>query len=81
MEGNYLFPSLTIYYIQQKSEGKQKETAQAQIIPVAQYILENHPILSLEKKNRLWKLVLKKAAIYRSPGNEVTIRIYPNLPK
>ena len=67
--------------LKQKSEGKQKETAQTQIIPVAQHILESYPILSLEEKNRLWKLVLKKATIYRSPDNEVTIRIYPNLPR
>ena len=67
--------------LKQKSEGKQKETAQTQIIPVAQHILESYPILSLEERNRLWKLVLKKATIYRSPDNEVTIRIYPNLPK
>ena len=67
--------------LKQKSEDKQKETAQTQIIPVAQHILESYPILSLEEKNRLWKLVLKKATIYRSPDNEVTIRIYPNLPR
>ena len=67
--------------LKQKSEGKQKETAQTQIIPIAQQILESYPILSLEEKNRLWKLVLKKATIYRSPDNEVTIRIYPNIPK
>ena len=67
--------------LKQKSEDKQKETAQTQIIPVAQHILESYPILSMEEKNRLWKLVLKKATIYRSPDNEVTIRIYPNIPK
>ena len=32
--------------LKQKSEGKQKETAQTQIIPVAQHILESYPILS-----------------------------------
>ena len=67
--------------LMEKCEGKQKETAQTQLIPVAQHILERYPILSLEEKNRLWKLVLKKATIYRSPDNEVTIRIYSNLPK
>jgi len=55
--------------------------AHTQIIPAAQHILESYPILTLEEKNRLWKLVLKKATIYRSPDNEVVIRIYPNLPK
>ena len=67
--------------LKQKSEDKQKETAQTQIIPVAEHILESYPILSMEENNRLWKLVLKKATIYRSPDNEVTIRIYPNLPR
>ena len=41
----------------------------------------SYPILSVEEKNRLWKLVLKKATVYRSPDDEVTIRIWPNLPK
>ena len=43
--------------LKQNSEGKQKEAAQIQIIPVAQHIPESYPILSLEEKNRLWKLV------------------------
>lgn len=40
-----------------------------------------YPILTLEEKNRLWKLVLKKVTIYRSPDDEITIQIHPNLPK
>lgn len=67
--------------LRQKGEYKQKETAHTQIIPAAQHILESYPILSLEEKNRLWKLVLKKVTIYRSPDDEITIRIHPNLPK
>ena len=67
--------------LKQKSEGKQKEAAHTQIIPAAQHILESYPILTLEEKNRLWKLVLKKVTIYRSPDDEITIRIHPNLPK
>ena len=67
--------------LKQKSEGKQKEAAHTQIIPAAQHILESYPILTLEEKNRLWKLVLKKITIYRSPDDDITIRIHPNLPK
>ena len=67
--------------MKQKSDGKQKEVAHTQIIPTAQHILESYSFLSLEEKNRLWKLVLKKVTIYRSPDNEITIRLHPNLPK
>ena len=44
-------------------------------------ILESYPILTLEEKNRLWKLVLKKVTIYRSADDEITIQIHPNLQK
>lgn len=67
--------------LKQKSEGKQKEVAHTQIIPAAQHILESYPILTLEEKNRLWKLVLKKVTVCRSPDDEITIQIHPNLPK
>ena len=51
------------------------------IIPTAQHILDNYDILTIEEKNRLWKLVLKKITICRSPDDDITIRIHPNLPK
>ena len=66
--------------LKQKNADNQQETIHAQIIPAAQHILESYPLLTVEEKNRLWKLVLKKATIYRSPDDEVVIRIYPNLP-
>jgi uncharacterized protein YoxC len=67
--------------LKQKNADNQQETIHAQIIPAAQHILESYPLLTVEEKNRLWKLVLKKATIYRSPDDEMVIRIYPNLPK
>ena len=67
--------------LKQKNADNQQETIHVQIIPAAQHILESYPLLTVEEKNRLWKLVLKKATIYRSPDDEVVIRIYPNLPK
>lgn len=45
------------------------------------YCLESYPFLGTEEKNRLWKLVMKKATVYRSPDDKLTVNIYPNLPK
>ena len=67
--------------LRQQSEGSQKEQREAQIIPATQHILESYPILDTEEKNRLWKLVMKKVTVYRSPDNELAVNIYPNLPK
>ena len=51
------------------------------IIPTAQHILDNYDILTTEEKNRLWKLVLKKATLYRTPAGELSVHINPKLPK
>ena len=67
--------------MRQKAEGSQRKSTTAQIIPTTQHILENYSVLSTEEKNRLWKLVLKKVTIYRSQAGEMTVNIYPNLPK
>lgn len=67
--------------LRQQSEGSQKEQRAAQIIPTTQHILESYPFLGTEEKNRLWKLVMKKATVYRSPDDKLTVNIYPNLPK
>ena len=67
--------------LRQQSEGDQKKQASMQIIPTTQHILDNYSILSPAEKNQLWKLVLQKATVYRSPDGKVTIHIYPNLPR
>lgn len=67
--------------LRQQGEGKQKKQATVQIIPTAQHILDNYDTLTIAEKNRLWKLVMQKATVYRSPDNELTVNIYPNLPK
>ena len=36
---------------------------------------------TVEEKNSLWKLVMRRATIYREPEGEVRIHIYPNLPR
>ena len=65
---------------QKRNEGIQNQTDRLQIIPVVQSILNSYPLLSTAEKNRLWKLVLKSATIYRSQDDILTVHIYPNLP-
>ena len=67
--------------ILQQNEKNQKEQQVAQIIPTTQHILESDPLLEIEEKNRLWKLVLKRVTVYRSPDDKLEVNIYPNLPK
>ena len=67
--------------LQQQSEGKQQKQATAQIIPTTQHILENYDSFSTEEQNRLWKLVMQKATVYRNQDGELTVHIYPKLPK
>ena len=45
-------------------------------IPTMQHIPDNYDILTTEEKNRLWKLVLKKATLYRIPQGELSVHIY-----
>ena len=67
--------------LRQQSEGDEKKRTSSQLIPTAQHILEHYSLLSVEEKNRLWKLVLKKATVYRTQDGELMIHIYPNLPQ
>ena len=63
-----------------RGSDSQKKVA-LQIIPATQHILDNYQHFTTEEKNRLWKLVLKKIAVYRSQEDELTIHLYPNLPQ
>ena len=73
--------SAEVDLLRQKGEGEQKQQSTAQIIPTTQHILESYPLLTPAEKNRLWKLVMKKATVYRSQDDKLTVNIYPNLPK
>jgi phosphoenolpyruvate synthase/pyruvate phosphate dikinase len=67
--------------LRKKEAGAEANQAAIDIIPTAQHILDNYDILTTEEKNRLWKLVLKKATLYRTPAGELSVHIYPKLPK
>ena len=67
--------------IRKKESGSQASQAAMEIIPTAQHILDNYDVLTIAEKNRLWKLVMKKATVYRTPDGELSVHIYPKLPK
>ena len=67
--------------MRKQESGSQASKAAMEIIPTTQYILDNYDILTIAEKNRLWKLVLKKATVYRTPEGELSVHIYPKLPK
>ena len=67
--------------LRQKSEGNQRNRAAAELIPTTQHILDSYDALTVEEKNSLWKLVMRRATIYREPEGDVHIHIYPNLPR
>ena len=68
-------------HLRKRESGEQANQAVLDIIPTTQHILDNYDALTTEEKNRLWKLVLKKVTVYRSQTDELSIRLYPNLPQ
>ena len=67
--------------LHQQKEQSHKTQTTAQIVPTTQHILESYPLLNPLEKNQLWKLVMKKATVYRSQDDILSVDIYPNLPK
>ena len=67
--------------LHQQKEHSHKTQTTAQIVPTTQHILESYPLLNPLEKNQLWKLVMKKATVYRSQDDILSVDIYPNLPK
>lgn len=65
-----------------KKQSSQSETksAEAEIIPTTQHILDSYPRLSVVEKNSLWKIVMEKITIFRTPDGEFSMHIYPKLP-
>lgn len=65
-----------------KKQSSQSETksAEAEIIPTTQHILDSYPRLSVVEKNSLWKIVMEKITVFRTPDGEFSMHIYPKLP-
>ena len=66
--------------LQRRESKKGVQRAEAEIIPATQKILDSYPHLSVAEKNSLWKIVLEKITMYRTPDGEFSMQIYPKLP-
>lgn len=68
--------------IQKKQTVKNgEEKAVEELIPTTQRILDSYPHLSVEEKNSLWKIVLEKITVFRTPEGEFSLHLYPKLPR
>lgn len=64
----------------QAAKGSEKKAAE-ELIPTTQRILDSYPHLSVTEKNSLWKIVLEKITVFRTPEGEFSLHIYPKLPR
>lgn len=64
----------------QATKGSEKKAAE-ELIPTTQRILDSYPHLSVTEKNSLWKIVLEKITVFRTPEGEFSLHIYPKLPR
>lgn len=60
--------------LRQKSDGNQRKRAAAELIPTTQHILDSYDALTVEEKNGLWKLVMRRATIYREPKGKCVFK-------
>ena len=67
--------------MRRQESGARANQASIDLVPTTQHILDHYDSLSTEEKNRLWKLVLQKATVYRTPDGKLSVHIYPKLPK
>ena len=67
--------------LKQQAAGAQSHRAQQEIIPLTRQILDSYDSLTIPEKNRLWKLVMKKATVSRDEDDSIHLHIYPNLPR
>ena len=66
--------------LKQKESKNEVQNAEAEIIPTTQRILDSYPQLSITEKNSLWKIVMEKITMYRTPDGIFSMHIYPKLP-
>lgn len=68
--------------LQKKNATKNGEKkAVEELIPTTQRILDSYPHLSVTEKNSLWKIVLEKITVFRTPEGEFSLHLYPKLPR
>lgn len=68
--------------LRKQAEQEEINRTALEIIPTTQNILDHYDILNPAQKNALWKLVLRKATMYRAETKgELQLKLYPNLPR
>lgn len=63
-----------------QSEKNDRKKNEDTIIPTTQRILDSYSHLSVLEKNTLWKIVLEKITVFRTPDGEFSLHVYPKLP-
>lgn len=66
--------------LKKQSSQSDIKNAEAEIIPTTQRILDSYSRLSVPEKNSLWRIVMEKITMYRTPDGEFSMHIYPKLP-
>ncbi|MGN0312685.1 MAG: recombinase family protein [Lachnospiraceae bacterium] len=66
--------------LKKQSSKNDVQNVAEEIIPTTQHILDSYSRLSVPEKNSLWKIVIEKITIYRTPDGEFSIHVYPKLP-
>ena len=66
--------------LKKQSSQSDIKNAEAEIIPTTQRILDSYSRLSVPEKNSLWKIVMEKITMYRTPDGEFSMHIYQKLP-
>ena len=56
--------------LKKQSSQSDIKNAEAEIIPTTQRILDSYSRLSVPEKNSLWKIVMEKITMYRTPDGE-----------
>lgn len=66
--------------LKRKESEREVRDVVEEIIPATQKILDSDPHLSIAEKNSLWKIVMEKITMYRTPDGDFSMHIYPKLP-
>ena len=66
--------------LKRKESEQEVQNVEAEIIPTTQKILDSYPHLSVAEKISLWKIVMEKITMYRTPDGDFSMHIYPKLP-
>jgi hypothetical protein len=67
--------------LQKQLDDQRISKATIEIIPTTQQILDHYDLFSVSEKNEMWKLIMRKATVFRTKDDQLSLHIYPNLPQ